>query len=108
MKAALIEQGFVPKGIKENQLVMWQSSEMGEMARVLNRHGLAHDVEGATHAHMTVSEYKKSMDEKRLTAVKWKKELPDKLQLDNSLLKIENEKLNEQINSPWKSFFYSS
>jgi len=108
MKAALIEQGFVPKGIKENQLVMWQSSEMGEMEKVLNLHGLARDVKGATHAHMTVSEYKKSMDEKRLTAVKWKKELPDKLQLENSLLKIENEKLNEQINSPWKSFFYSS
>lgn len=31
MKAALDEQGFTAKGIKENQLVMWEKNERAAM-----------------------------------------------------------------------------
>ncbi|MCR4646990.1 MAG: plasmid recombination protein [Oscillospiraceae bacterium] len=39
MKQALIEQGFVPQGIKQNQLVAWEESERDFMEEILHRHG---------------------------------------------------------------------
>jgi hypothetical protein len=107
MKAALIEQGFNPKSMKDNQLVMWENSELLEMEKILNRHGLERNVKGATHAHMTLPEYKKSQDEKKFTAVKWEQKPSEVFRQENSLLKIEYEKLLLEKLSPYKSFFYS-
>jgi hypothetical protein len=108
MKAALIEQGFKPKNGRENQLVMWEKFEMSELEKILNRFGLNRNVKRATHDHMTVPEFKKSVDEKKLTAVRWEKKSPEILQQENSLLKIEKDKLIAEKHSPYMSFYYSS
>jgi hypothetical protein len=108
MKAALIEQGFKPKNGRENQLVMWEKSEMSELEKILNQFGLSRNVKGATHDHMTVPEFKKSVDEKKLTAVRWEKKSPEVLQQENSLLRIEKDKLITEKHSPYMSFYYSS
>jgi hypothetical protein len=108
MKAALIEQGFNPKSMMQNQLVAWEENELKVMEQILNRHGLERDVKNTTHEHMTLPEYKKSQDGKKLTATKWTRELPEKLQLENSLLRVERDKLLAEKNAEWRSFYYSS
>jgi len=114
MKSALIEQGFEPKGKYKNQLVMWEDSEHKVMEKILNRHGLLRDIKGANHAHKSVPEYKASQDWRKLP--KRKKNLStlevyaDNLRetrVENGILKVENEKLISERNSPWKSFYYS-
>jgi hypothetical protein len=115
MKAALIEQGFNPKGIKQNQLVMWEDSEMKIMEQILKRRGHERDVKKANHAHMNVEEYKESQDLKKLPRRSRKSLTPEeftaenvrKLELEKSLLKVENKSLVEQRYSPYKSFYYS-
>ena len=66
MKAALIEQGFNPRGQNQNQLVLWQDSERKIMEGILRRHGLERDVKNDKSEHQIVPEYKKSQDAKRL------------------------------------------
>jgi len=114
MKAALIEQGFNPRGQNQNQLVLWQDSERKIMEGILQRHGLERDVKNDKSEHQTVPEYKKSQDAKRLIAfaqqsseVEATLEEVVRLQQDKSLLEVENEKLIAEKHSPWKSFFYS-
>ena len=54
MKAALIEQGFVPKGTKNNQLVLWEASERKEMEKILSNHKFVRAEKQDYHKHMTV------------------------------------------------------
>jgi len=115
MKSALIEQGFNPKGAKQNQLVMWEDSELKAMEKILNRHGHERDVKKAAYAHMNVDEYKETQDLKKLPRRSRKSLSPEeltaenirKLELENSLLAVKNEKLIEEKTSPYKSFYYS-
>jgi hypothetical protein len=115
MKAALSEQGFTNSNKKQNSLVAWEESEMKSMEEILNRHGLERDVKGATHKHQSVSEYKESRDWRKLPKRKKKMlstmECYDselrKTQHENSLLKVENEKLLAEKNSEWRSFFFA-
>lgn len=117
MKSALIEQGFNPKSIKENQLVMWEENERQVMEKILNKYGFEREDKQAKYAHQTVDDYKKSQDEKKiisalktarkvsvedLTAEKIRR-LHEKLKL----LEKKNETLETQKFSPYKSFFYS-
>jgi hypothetical protein len=116
MKSALIEQGFNPKGKNQNQLVMWEDSEMKEMEKILKRHGHERDVKKSSNAHMNVNEYKESQDIKKIPKRKSRTMSPQeltednirKLQLEKSMLETEKEKLLAQKHSPWKSFYYSS
>ena len=62
MKSALIEQGFVPQGMKLNQLVLWEKSEMEVLENILNNRRIERDVKGATHAHKSVPQFKESQD----------------------------------------------
>jgi hypothetical protein len=111
MRAALDEQGFTARNGKQNRLVAWEESEMKEMEKILNRHGLRRDVKNVTHAHQSVGDYKESQDEKKITAVRmWSssaENTAEQLRQENKILRLEKEKLNEQRHSPWKSFFYS-
>lgn len=118
MKAALIEQGFNPKGIKENQLVAWEESERTEMEKLLHKHGFTREDKNAKYAHQTVEEYKKTQDEKKIIAalrniknVSREEMSEGNIRLLKSKLNIlenENETLVMQKYSPYKSFYYSS
>jgi hypothetical protein len=114
LKAALSEQGFTNSSKKQNSLVAWEESEMNVMEEILNRHGLERDVKGATHRHKSVPEFKESQDWRKLPRRKKKmtnREVLEhdlrKSQQENSLLKVENEKLLAVKNSEWRSLFYA-
>lgn len=118
MKAALDEQGFDGKNFKENRLVAWEESERMYMEKILNAHGYMRDDKNAKYAHMTVEEFKKDQDEKKIVSAIRKQQhiSPDDLarthvqHLHNKLNILENEKkeLEIQKRSPYKAFYYSS
>ena len=114
MRAALEEQGFTSQNKKLNSMVAWENSEMQVLENILNKHGLARDIKGATHMHKSVPEYKASLDwrkfpkrKKNLSTLEVYHEDLKSTRVENSLLKVENEKLISKRNSPWKSFYYS-
>lgn len=118
MKAALIEQGFNPKNIKENQLTTWEESERAYMEELLNKYGFVREDKNAKYAHQTVEEFKKTQDEKKMiSAIRKVKNISDTelsaehvRQLKTKLLSLERktEQLEKQKQSPYKSFYYSS
>ena len=118
MKAALIEQGFVPKNPKVNQLVAWEESERSAMEKILNSHGIEREDKNAHYGHMTVEEYKNSRDEdiflKKIEdkLVVTDKELDQKevrkLKVEMDSLLRENTHLKKEKDSPYVAFFYSS
>jgi hypothetical protein len=114
MKAALIEQGFNPRGQNQNQLVLWQNSEREVMEKILFYHGFEREVKNANHVHQNVPEYKSSQDRKKLLAHARNSPQVDptieevvNLQRANCMLEVENEKLLAEKHSPWKSFYYA-
>ena len=117
MKSALIEQGFNPKSIKENQLVMWEDSERQVMEELLKKYGFEREDKQAKYAHQTVDEFKKSQDEKKIiSALKASRKVSGeeisaekvrRLKEKLKLIEKENETLETQKVSPYKSFFYS-
>jgi hypothetical protein len=114
MKSALIEQGFAPQGMKLNQLVMWENSELEVMEDILNGRGIERNIIGATHAHKSVPQYKESQDWRKLPRRKKNMSTWEVLENDlrvtrekNSLLQVENDKLLNEKHSEWKSFYFS-
>jgi hypothetical protein len=114
LKSALIEQGFSPQGMKQNQLVMWEQSEMAVMEDILNGRGLERDVKGATHAHKSVPEFKANQDWRKLPRRKKNMSTWEVLDNDlrvtrqkNSVLQSENDRLLTERNSPYKLFYFS-
>lgn len=117
MKSALIEQGFSPKSIRQNQLVAWEENERDTMERILHQHGFSRDDKGATYAHMDVEKFKKSQDEKKIMEALRKSQRissEDMAEENVRLLKsklqqAEHEKktLERQKQSPYKAFYYS-
>ena len=118
MKAALIEQGFVPKTPKVNQLVAWEESERSVMEKILNRHGIEREDKNAHYDHMTVDEYKSFKDEdKFMKKIEKIFAVSDNDLQSNEIRKIRlkmKELMNESTNlkkekdSPYVAFFYSS
>lgn len=118
MKAALDEQGFTAKNFKVNRLVAWEESERAEMERILNAHGFRRDDKQAHYAHQSVDDYKKSQDEKKIVQAlrsshqisreDLQAERVNQLRTKLNLLKKENQKLENQKKSPYKSFYYSA
>lgn len=117
MKAALVEQGFMPTSVKNNQLVAWEASEMETMEHILQQHGFSREDKNAKYAHKTVEEYKNAQDAAKIVTA-----LRDMLHVSNDetaedsvrqlkaklrTLERENETLSQQRNSPYKSFFYA-
>lgn len=117
MKSALIEQGFNPKSIKENQLVMWEENERQVMEDILKKYGFEREDKQAKYAHQTVDDYKKSQDEKKIiSALRTSRKVSGedltaekihRLHEKLKLLEKKNETLETQKISPYKSFFYS-
>lgn len=117
MKSALIEQGFSPKNIRENQLVAWEASERDVMEQILHRHGFSRDDKGADYAHMDVDTFKKSQDEKKIMdALRKSQHVSSEdmtaetiRRLKSKLQQTEQEKktLERQKQSPYKAFYYS-
>ena len=118
MKSALIEQGFNPKSIRENQLTAWEESERTYMEELLNRHGFTREDKNANYVHQTVEDFKRTQDEKKIIpAIRKIKNISDSelsvehvRQLKTKLLSLErkNETLEKQKQSPYKSFYYSN
>lgn len=117
MKSALMEQGFSPKSIRENQLVAWEASERDVMEQILQQHGFARDDKGADYAHMDVDTYKQSQDAKKIMdALRKTQHISSEdmtaeniRRLKSKLQQAEQEKnlLEQQKQSPYKAFYYS-
>ena len=118
MKSALIEQGFNPKSIKENQLVAWEDSEREVMEKILREHGFSREDKNAKYEHLNVDDFKKSQDEKKIiSALRQSRKISEedlsadkiiRLKEKLKLTEKENKNLESQKLSPYKSFFYSS
>ena len=118
MKSALIEQGFTPKGSRENQLVLWEERERIEMERILQSHGYAREDKDAHYAHMTVEEYKAAKDNAHLLERMREMQtvtVPDSqegfvrsIQMQLNAEKQKVAALERERHSPYKAFFYSS
>ena len=118
MKAALIEEGFDPRGPKENQLVMWEAAERAEMERVLRTHGFERDDRELRRKHLDVDEYKVYQESKKMIGCM--KELQSarrgdlstdraiQLQLEISASRRRIAELEAERQSPYKAFYYSS
>jgi hypothetical protein len=117
LKAALDEQGIRAESMMKNQLTIWEDNERAAMEKILNSHGMSREDKNATYAHMTVEEYKRTQDEKKIIAAlrkqknisetDLKKESVVQLRNKISSLEKENKNLTVQQRSPYKSFFYS-
>ena len=115
MRAALEEQGFSNKHVKANSLIAWQDSEREIMDELLTRHNFSRKVKNANYAHMTVEEYKEKQDLKKILSVPQENLTPEqlaeenlrRLEIENSMLRTENKKLENEKHSPWKSFYYT-
>ena len=118
MKAALIEEGFDPRGPKENQLVMWEAAERAEMERVLRTYGFERDDRELSRKHLDIDEYKVYQESKKMIGCM--KELQSarrgdlsadqarELQLEIAASRRRIAELEADRQSPYKAFYYSS
>ena len=117
MKAALIEQGFAPKGTKNNQLVLWEAAERKAMEKILHDHKYVRAEKQDYHKHMSVEEYKFKMAEAPMrealrkqhfvSSEKITEENIRKLRMSVESSKERIAELEKEKSSPHKSFFYS-
>ena len=118
MKAALDEMGFRAKGQKLNRLVAWEERERNEMEHILQLNGYAREDKNAHYAHMTVEEYKLSKDSERmmpsmidLLGVTVSDSRDEQIRMLNMSLRQSDHrvtKLEQERQSPYRAFFYSS
>ena len=118
MRAALIEQGFVPEHNGKNQLTLWEESERREMERILHYRGFIREDKHADYAHMSVGEYKTLQDSRRMetllrqTQTVSKEEatrtevyrLKEELQASQQTIRM----LEAEKESPYVKFFYAT
>ena len=118
MRAALIEQGFVPEHNGKNQLTLWEESERREMERILHYRGFIREDKHADYAHMSVGEYKTLQDSRRMetllrqTQIVSKEEatrtevyrLKEELQASQQTVRM----LEAEKESPYVKFFYAT
>ena len=118
MRAALIEQGFVPEHNGKNQLTLWEESERKEMEYLLHRRGFLREDKHADYAHMSVGEYKALQDSCRMETLlrqtqKVSKEeatrtevyrLKEELQASQQTFR----QLEAEKESPYVKFFYAT
>lgn len=118
LKAALVEQGFNPKGQRENQLVVWEQSEREHMEAILKKHGFTREDKNAKYAHMSVPEFKHFKSEERVRenlrqAQKAARANPTadtvrSMKIEMQAMQRRVEQLESEKHSPYKSFFYSN
>ena len=116
MRAALIEQGFVPENNGKNQLTLWEESERKEMECILHQRGFLREDKHADYAHMSVGEYKALQDSRRMEALLRQKQtiskddaarsevyrLKEELQASRQTIR----QLEAEKESPYVKFFY--
>ena len=118
MRQALIEQGFAPQGLQNNQLVAWEESERDYMERILNEHGFVRDDKNAKYAHKSVEEFKQSQDEKKKIAELRRQQKISESDLSRvstqqlyekiAVVEQEHQQMQMQQQSPYRSFYYSN
>lgn len=119
LKAALIEEGFLPTNYKQNQVVAWEESERNAMEKILNRHGFERENKHAQYSHMTVEEYKMFNEDRtklrenllKVTSVtreEMEKENVIGLRSKVSVLEKENSVLKTKMKSEFVPCYYSS
>ena len=116
MKAALEEMGYRAKGIKENQLVLWEQSEKKIMDQILKAHGCAREDKNVKHKHMSVEEYKAMVNKKRMIQTARARlglsgsnqQSVQGLQAQLAAAKARVTKLEAEQKSPYACFYYSS
>ena len=118
MRAALIEQGFVPEHNGKNQLQLWEESERKELEYILHRRGFLREDKHADYAHMSVGEYKALQDSRRMEEVLRRREtvskgettrmevyrLKEELQASQQTIR----QLEQEKESEYKMFFYAT
>ena len=118
MRAALIEQGFVPENNGKNQLTLWEESERKEMEYILHQRGFLREDKHADYAHMSVGEYKALQDSRRMEALLRQTQtiskddaarsevfrLKEELQASRQTIR----QLEAEKESPYVKFFYST
>ncbi|MCR4761629.1 MAG: plasmid recombination protein [Oscillospiraceae bacterium] len=118
MRAALIEQGFVPEHNGKNQLTLWEESERREMERTLHYRGFIREDKHADYAHMSVGEYKTLQDSRRMEALLRQTQtvskeeatrtevyrLKEELQASQQTVRM----LEAEKESPYVKFFYAT
>ena len=116
MKAALEEMGYRAKGLKENQLVLWEQSEKKIMDQILKAHGCTREDKHVKHKHMSVENYKAMMNKKRmiqnararLGLLTGENQTKQSLQAQLVAAKERVKNLEAEKKSPYACFYYSS
>ena len=118
MRAALIEQGFVPENNGKNQLQLWEESERKELERILHYRGFLREDKHADYAHMSVGEYKALHDSRRMETMLRQRQtiskgeatrmevyrLKEELQASRQTIR----QLETEKESPYVKFFYAT
>ena len=113
MRAALQEMGYAPKNGQANQLVAWEEAERKHMEEILCRHGYGREDKDAHYPHMTVEQYKASLEAKHMTeslrASQSVGHFDDILALKMQLAQTQYraDVLEEQKQSPYMKFYYT-
>lgn len=116
MKAALEEMGFRAKGIKENQLVLWEQAEKKIMDQILQTRGFSREDKNVKHKHMSVDEYKAMMRQEqlrknigtRLGLINEEQKTKRELQASLAASRKKVEQLEKEKKSPYACFYYAS
>ena len=113
MKAALKEMGFTCRSKYQSAIISWEESERMAMEQILQRRGFLREDMQAHYAHMTVEDYKRSQDAKRITKLLRQSHriLPDtvaeNLRRQLAEQSARTETLEREKRSPYRAFFYS-
>lgn len=118
MRAALIEQGFIPQNNGKNQLQLWEESERKELEFILHRRGFLREDKYADYAHMSVGAYKALQDSRKMEAMLRDRQtlskgeatrmevyrLKEELQASHQTIR----QLEQEKESEYKMFFYAT
>lgn len=114
MKAALKEMGFVCRSKYQSAIIGWEESERMAMEQILQRRGFLREDKQAHYEHMTVADYKRSQDGKRMAALLRRSHriepasAAEKLRLQIAELSSRTKTLGQEKQSPYRAFYYSN
>ncbi|MBR5363541.1 MAG: plasmid recombination protein [Oscillospiraceae bacterium] len=113
MKAALIEMGFAARNKYDSSVIGWEKSERVVMEQILIQHGFQREDKQAHYAHMTVDEYKRTQDRKRMTELLRRSQKIEPASVVPNLkqqiaeLSAQTTRLQREKESPYRTFYYS-
>lgn len=113
MKAALIEMGFSARNKYDSSVIGWEKSERLAMEQILIQHGFQREDKQAHYEHMTVGEYKRTQDKKRMTELLRQSQriepasVVPKLKQQIAELTAQTARLQHEKASPYRTFYYT-